>query len=79
MFLSYELKLSIRNQETNKSAIVKNFWRNDDTFNFDSTKIICKPSSIFELDFLEAFHIQSNHNNVFNFLNVFSVPPLLDC
>ena len=36
-------------------------------FNFHSAKIICKPNSVFELDFLEAFHTHKNHNNVLNY------------
>ena len=62
-----EHKHNIRNQETNKSAIAKHFWENDPTFNFHSVKIVCKPNSVFELDFLEAYHIHKNHSNVVNY------------
>ena len=72
-----EHKLSIQNQETNKSAIAKHSWESDHTFNFHSAKIICKPSSVFELDFLETFHIHKNHNNVVKC--DFPIPSLLDC
>ena len=61
-----EHKFNIRNQETNKSAIVKHCWENYHTFNFHSAKIIGKPNSVFELDFFGAFHIHKNHNNVVN-------------
>ena len=47
------------------------------TFNLHSVKVICKPNSAFELEFLEAFHIHKNHNNVVN-CN-FASPPLSDC
>ena len=59
-----EHKLNIWNQETNKSVIAKHCWVNDPTFNFHSAKIVCKPNSVFELDFLEAYHIHNNINNV---------------
>ena len=65
-FCLYEHKLSFRNQETNKTAIAKPFWENEHTFNFDSTKNFCKPNASFQLDFLEAFHILKNDNNVVN-------------
>ena len=74
-----EQKLNIRNQETFKSAIVKHYWEieNDQTFNFHSDKIICKPNFVFELVFFEAYHTHKNHKNVFNY--DFATPPLLDC
>ena len=40
IFRLNEHKLNIRNQETNKSAIAKQCWENDHTFNFHSAKII---------------------------------------
>ena len=72
-----EHKLNDRNQETNKSAIAKHWWENDHTFNFHSAKVICKPTSVFKLDFLEAHHIHKNHNNVVNC--DFTIPPLSNC
>ena len=50
---------------------------NDCTFIFHFAKIICKPNSVFVLDFLEVFHIHKNHNNVVNC--DFSITPLWDC
>ena len=70
-------KSTKRNKETNKSAIVKHCWVNDHTFNFHSAKIICKLTSVFELDFLEAYQIHKNHNNVINC--DFAIPPLSGC
>ena len=76
-FLLNEHKLNIRNQETNKFAIAKHCWERDHTFNFHSAKIICKPNSVFELNFLEAFHI---HKNLNNFVPCdFAIPALSDC
>ena len=40
------------------------------------SKIICKPNFVFKLDFLEAYHIHKNHNNVVNC--DFAIPPLTD-
>ena len=59
----YVHKLNIRNQETNKTTMTKHCWENDHTFNFYSAKIICKPNSMFELDFLEAFTLILTFNN----------------
>ena len=71
-----EHRLNICNQETNKSAIAKLCWENDRTFNFHSAKIICKPTTVFQLDFLEAYHIDKNRNNAVNC--DFVIPPLSD-
>ena len=76
-FFLNEHKLNIRNHETNKSALAKQSWVNDQTFNFHSAKIICKPTSVFEFDFLEVFHIHKKYNNVVNC--DFVIPPLSDC
>ena len=76
MFMFIDHKLNIRNQETKISASAKHFWENDYTFNFDSVKIISRPNSIFEPDFLEAFHIHKNHNNVAKY--DFAMPCLSD-
>ena len=51
--VSNEHKLSIWNQETNKSAIAKHCWENDHTFNFHCTQIICKSNSVLKLNFLK--------------------------
>ena len=56
----------IRNQKTNKSAIAKHSLENDHILNFHSAKIICKPNSVFEIVFFEAFHVHKKHNNVVN-------------
>ena len=48
--------------------------KNGENFSY---AIICKPASVFELDFLEAYHIHKNHNNVVNC--DFAIPPLSDC
>lgn len=46
-------------------------------FDFNSTKIISKPSSIFEFNFLEVFHIYKNYKNAVNY--DFTIAPLSDC
>ena len=71
-----EHKLDIHNQEINKSPIAEHCRENDHTFNFHSAKIICKPTSVFELDFLDAYYIHKNHNNVDC---DFAISPLSDC
>ena len=76
-FRLYQHKLCIRNQETNKPVISKHCWENDHFFNFNSAKNICLLYSIFELDFLEAFHAHKIRNNIVNY--DFAILPLSDC
>ena len=63
-FINYEHKFNIPHHQIDKLAIAKYCWENDHNFYFDSAEIICRPNSIFELDFLETFSIHKNHNNV---------------
>ncbi|KFM63581.1 hypothetical protein X975_20790, partial [Stegodyphus mimosarum] len=48
----------VTKKETRKSSVAQHCWFENHTFNFFEAKIIQKTSSIGEVDFLEAFHIQ---------------------
>lgn len=62
----------VRNGEIQRSAIAKHSWSNSHHFNFSSSTIIQKCSSILDLNFWEAFHILTNKNNLVN--DEFSTP-----
>ena len=76
VIFKYKVVNNFNRIKINKSVFSKHCWGNDHTFNFHSAKIICKTNSVFDLDFLEAFHVHKNHNNVVNC--DFSMPSLSD-
>lgn len=50
----------IQKEETNKSSIAEHSCEMHQLYDFNSYKIISKPTSINEMDILEAFHIYEN-------------------
>lgn len=63
----------VRENEINNSAVAKYCWDANHKFDFASAKIICKPSHIGKLDFLESFVIHKNFESVLNLS--FAFPP----
>ena len=63
-----------KKKKKKKSVIAKHCKENDHTLNFHSANIIYKQNVVSEHDFLDAFHIHRNHNNVFTC--DFAIPPV---
>lgn len=79
VFLNFRFKKHqqhVKKQETNKSSVAKLCWENNHTFDFSFVKIIFNHIFKHEFNFLGAFHIFRNFNNIVNF--EFVTPPLSD-
>ncbi|XP_054709828.1 uncharacterized protein LOC129219457 [Uloborus diversus] len=56
----------VKHKELARSSIAQHCWTSGHCFDFSSAKIICKCSSVYDLDFWEAYHIWKNSHSLVN-------------